>query len=216
MNNRWTGYLATLSVCLFLAACESGGSDTTSIPTIPTSTSSKLADSGQDACYYDYINDGIYMPTEYICLDPAGSWGPDGQDGNHSINPMSFTDNGDGTVRDNVSGLTWTKCSLGKSGGDCSSGALASYTWSTAQTQCAALGSGWRLPSVFELTRLVDYGQDYTSIDNTFFPGTGSGPYWSSTPNAIYPTMAWYVEFAQSSVLSHYQSQMYYVRCVRG
>ena len=133
---------------------------------------------------------------------------------------MSFTDNADGTVLDNTTQLSWQKCSIGKSGADCSTGASASYTWTDAKTQCANLnlvGGGWRLPSVYELTQIIDYSESLGTIDATAFPGTALSPYWSSTEHANVATgWAWYVGFAEGTTWANNQTETYKVRCVRG
>jgi hypothetical protein len=54
-----------------------------------------LPDTGQTKCYRD-----VDTYDEIPC---AGT----GQDGDYNINPMSFTDNGNGTVTDNNTGLIW-------------------------------------------------------------------------------------------------------------
>ncbi len=56
-----------------------------------------LPDTGQTKCYR-----GVSPYAEIPC---AGT----GQDGAYNINPMSFTDNGNGTVTDNNTGLMWQK-----------------------------------------------------------------------------------------------------------
>lgn len=201
---------------LSLTACIStdvGSDDNEGEPDI---VSGVFPDSGQNLCYYDFTLDGIYNPAGVVCLEPGSAWGPDGQDGYHVINPMSFVDNGDGTILDGVTGLTWQKCSLGNSGTDCLSGSAETLTWSTAITQCAAQGAGWRLPTVHELARIVDYGRSYSSIDSVAFPNTAPAAYWSATAHAYDSTVAWYVNFAQSTTWSHYKTNAYYVRCVRG
>ena len=62
-----------------------------------------------------------------------------GDDGDYTINPMFYIDNGDGTILDNVTGLTWQKCSMGQSGFDCATGAPAKYAWDAASTACGSL-----------------------------------------------------------------------------
>lgn len=52
-----------------------------------------LPDTGQTKCYDS-------SGTEITCTGT-------GQDGAYNINPMSFTDNGNGTVTDNNAGLMW-------------------------------------------------------------------------------------------------------------
>ncbi|MBI5675484.1 MAG: hypothetical protein HZC48_06640 [Nitrospirae bacterium] len=56
-----------------------------------------LPDTGQTKCYR-----GVDPYDEIPC---AGT----GQDGEYNINPLSYTDNGNGTVTDNNTGLMWQK-----------------------------------------------------------------------------------------------------------
>ncbi len=81
----------------------------------------------------------------------------------------SYTDNGDGTITDNVTGLMWEKLSDDGSVHDWND----AYTWSDAfNVKIAALNSAggfagytdWRLPNVFELQSIVDYGQPTFAI----------------------------------------------------
>ena len=178
---------ATVPLALLLSACGGGsGGEEEGLPKDPTG--GPVPDTGQTACYYASDPDYTWETTiwEYEeCIAPGEGWTPNGQDGAYSINPMSYTDNGDGTVYDNVTGRTWQKCSLGESGSDCSVGEIGMYTWSEAMTACANLGDGWRLPTVLELVYIIDYGSTGNAIDTTYFPGTGQF-YWSSTPVAGY------------------------------
>jgi len=64
-----------------------------SFPTLP--------DTGQTKCYQ-----GVDPWAEIPC---AGT----GQDGEYNINPMSYTNAGDGMVKDSITGLIWQKCSVG-------------------------------------------------------------------------------------------------------
>lgn len=228
MTTRTTTYLSTITVALFLTACGGGGGgpgaggggnggSTSGTPVAGTGT---IPDSGQTTCFYDTTIDGIYNPSEFTCLAPGSAWQPDGQDGYYAINSMSFTDNGDGTVLDNTTQLTWQKCSMGESGTDCSTGSNLSYTWNDARNQCTNLslaGGGWRLPTVFELTQIVDYSDNLGTIDAAVFPGTALAPYWTSTAHANTSTgWSWYVGFAEGTTWANNQSQTYNVRCVKG
>lgn len=67
-----------------------------------------------------------------------------------------------------------------------------------------------------ELTRIVDYGQSFVTIDTTAFPNTGPSGYWTSTPHATYDGYAWIVDFAQGNTWINYETDTNYVRCVRG
>jgi hypothetical protein len=176
------------------------------------------------------VNDGqVNSPADTVTVR-AGQPVPDtgqtrwystvyGDDGDYTINPMSYTDNGDGTIFDNVTGLTWQKCSVGQSGLDCATGTAATYDWTTAGTTCGNLnlaGTGWRLPTDFELTTLVDYGVYNPAIDTAYFPATVSSVYWSSTTYAPDTTYAWGVYFSYGSAYGNVKTVTNYVRCVRG
>jgi hypothetical protein len=58
-------------------------------------------------------------------------------------------------------------------------------TWLGALNYCKNLaldGLTWRLPNLKELSSLVDISASHPAIDTSVFPGTVSGPYWTSTP----------------------------------
>ena len=74
-----------------------------------------------------------------------------GEDADYAINPPSFTDNGDGTVKDNVTGLIWQKADGGE------------MTWSNAfvyaQTNRVGGQSDWRLPTSHEAFSILNHGR---------------------------------------------------------
>lgn len=53
----------------------------------------------------------------------------------------------------------------------------------------------WRLPTVQELVRLVDYSKERPAIDVTWFPNTKADAYWTSTPYTGEASGAWYLDF---------------------
>lgn len=237
MKTQWMRGTIAISLVLSLTACEldGGGSDdnqhiVTNADVGTTDTSGyggPIPDSGQTSCYYDYTiedidydgADDIYNPTANYCLDEYSAIHAYGQDGNFSINPLSYTDNGDGTVLDNVTGLTWQKCALGESGSDCTLGSISSYSWDEAGSECSLstlAGGGWRLPSVTELMSIVNYGKSFGTIDYATFPGGTVTPYWTSNPHALYSSWAWYVNFSEGAVGVDDKVDTHYVRCVRG
>jgi hypothetical protein len=119
-----------------------------------------------------------------------------------------YKDNGDGTVTDNRSGLTWQKAAPG------------AYTWATAVSYCSnptgLTGTGWRLPTVKELFTLLDVSQTSGPyIDRVAFPSTPSDAFWSSTLVAGSSGLAWSVSFNLGNTSSYDVSNTYYVRCVR-
>lgn len=99
-----------------------------------------------------------------------------------------FTDNQDGTVTDQLTGLVWMK----------NAGAFSATTWPNALAEVGRLASGsnglsdgskagdWRLPNLNELESLVDVSQSQPALPagNPFtqVPTGSSAIYWSSTP----------------------------------
>jgi hypothetical protein len=131
----------------------------------------------------------------------------------------SFTDNNDGTVKDNATGLIWQKCSKGQTGADCSGGSATAATWTTALTDCSGLtlaGRTWRLPTVNELGSLLDTTKaSGPTIDTTAFPSTVANYYWSSTTYAPNTSNVWAVLFFDGLIPSNFsKTTNSYVRCV--
>lgn len=145
-----------------------------------------------------------------------------GDDGTYqSTLKRSFTDNQDGTVIDNISGLIYQKCSNGQNNITCSDSAIM-LTWVNAISYCEGLSlgsrSGWRLPNVNELANLVDYGKSTAPfINNSIFPSTVSNSYWSSSTFAQSTTYAWNINF-DNGIISSFpdKTSSLYVRCVNG
>lgn len=123
-----------------------------------------------------------------------------------------FTDNGNGTVTDNLTNLIWLKDA------DC----FGHRVWANALAATNSLASGscgltngsvagdWRLPNVRELESLVHYGYFDRSLPNT--AGTGQWvegdpflavqsdrAYWSSTTYANNASIAWVVGMGDGS-----------------
>jgi hypothetical protein len=131
----------------------------------------------------------------------------------------SFLDNGDETITDSSTNLRWQKCSLGLSGSSCT-GTASTHTWSNALLACnnlTSLGKAWRLPNVNELQSIISYTVGSAPLINpTFFPGTVSNFYWSSTTNASNANQGWYVDFASGTIASAASKtgNSFNVRCV--
>jgi len=153
--------------------------------------------------------------NQTLCYDDAGSviaCAGTGQDGELQKGvARSYADNGDGTITDNSTGLVWQKQDN-----------ATTYTWANALAYCnantAALpGSNWRLPNVYELYSLVDFGvASAPRINSTYFPATQSGYYWSSTTYPAGKSFAMYVFFSSGSASTFGKANSGYVRCVRG
>jgi hypothetical protein len=134
----------------------------------------------------------------------------------------AFTDNGDGTVTDTVTGLMWDKCSWGQNNDATCTGAASTYNWSQALGVAVSANNAnrkghadWRLPNKNELESLADLSVSSPAINTTAFPNTVSNWYWTSTTYAPYPANAWLVYFDDGYTDAGYKSYGYYVRLVR-
>jgi arylsulfatase A-like enzyme len=109
-----------------------------------------IVDTGQETCYDD---DGASITC------PLHAEAFYGQDAQYSTNPPAYIDNGDGTVSDRVTGLTWQQSpDTNLDGGIDASDKL---TLAGAQDYCEALELGgyndWRLPDIKQLYSLIDF-----------------------------------------------------------
>lgn len=140
----------------------------------------------------------------------------------------SYTDNGDGTITDNNTGLMWKKCMQGQYSNDCLGSALG-MTWQNAVSQCSALTlvgySDWYLPSLKEILTLTYFGLGPQglfgqTINTTYFPNTPTSDIWSGTEDAYSSVNAWRINFFPSRVsFSRYGKgglgDGFHARCVR-
>lgn len=112
----------------------------------------KIVDTGQNSCYG---NGGAITP-------PVAGAAFYGQDAQISGNQPSYTDNGDGTVTDNVTGLMWVKARASKvSWDDANNGA----------SSCNVGGYGdWRMPTIKELYSLINFNGKSASTDAACIP----------------------------------------------
>ena len=196
--------------------------DTVLITAVPKSLASNLPDTGQTKCYDN--------SAEITC--PGVGEAFYGQDAQYLRTPMSFTDNSDGTVTDNVTGLMWQKCSAGQTNDAACSGSAMEYNWfkasgtydatdNAASTDiCGSLSlsgfTDWRLPANKELMSIVNYGTYLLPIDEAYFPNTNLSYYWVATTHANITGYAWFVDFYAGTASAYGDKQdRHFVRCVR-
>lgn len=170
------------------------------------------------------------------CYDVAGklvACAGTGQDGETKTGvARSFTDNGDGTVTDQGTGLVWEKLSSDGGIHDYAK----SYTWAEAvSTKVATLNAAsfaghddWRLPNIVELESLRNFGAlepaVYPAFDtacaadcsSTTCSCTQPGFYWSSTTPLSQLSFAWHVSFLKGTTYPGAKTELGYVRAVRG
>lgn len=132
-----------------------------------------------------------------------------------------FTDNGNGTVTDNLTKLIWMKDANYLGG---------TRTWANAIAAANSLANGtggltdgsvagdWRLPNVRELQSLVDYSRLAPALPGGH-PFTNVQPnlYWTSTSNCVVTTpTAWITNFNGGHADDRYKTESWWVWCVRG
>jgi uncharacterized protein DUF1566 len=143
------------------------------------SFSAAVAKTGQTTCYDDAGN----------VIACAGT-GQDGAFKKGAAATPRFTDNGNGTVKDNLTGLIWLK----------SSNCFGFQTWAQGLASANTLATGacgltdgsapgdWRMPNANEILTLTDFGQFNPSLPVGHpFTGVGAFQYWSSTTATAWP-----------------------------
>jgi hypothetical protein len=150
-----------------------------------------VAKTGQTTCYDLGGN---------VVSCPSNGQDSDLQKGVTSPIPR-FTDNGDGTVTDNLTGLMWTK----------DANLYERKIWGTALDHANNLSLGsdgcgtsytdWRLPNVKELQSLIDFGNEAPALSSGHpFINVGD-KYWSSTTIEAYSLWAGCVTMRTGSAL---------------
>jgi hypothetical protein len=169
-----------------------------------------VPDTGQTQSYTDTFgedSDYIINPQSYTKLDEHGNELPD------SATSWSM-------VRDNVTGFIWEVKTDDGSIHDKDN----KYNWYDAQNVFIATLNAenfggffdWRLPTIKELSSIVNSGTYEPAINTDYFPNTMSSNYWSSTTHADNAYNAWRVVFNDGVVCDLDKSSSYYVRAVRG
>ena len=140
-----------------------------------------------------------------------------------------FTDNGNGTVTDNLTGLIWLK----------SANCCGMTDWAGALSAANTLNSGecgltdgsvegdWRLPSLREQHSLIHFGYHAPALPNTAGtakwaegdPFTGvndiqSRNYWTSTTSASDSYQAWIVDLYDGKAASKFKIDFFYLNKV--
>ncbi len=132
---------------------------------------------------------------------------------------VRFTDNGDGTVTDNLTALIWLK----------NANCFAVQTWANALSAANTLANGscglsdgsiagqWRLPNVNELHSLIDLAQLSPALPAGHpFTLTTLGIYWTSTTNPGQTSVAHIMSVGTGFVGNGFKTSTRYVWPVRG
>lgn len=140
MSNYKYIYLLT-SLLLFTIACNKDEDNTilenNSIPEDNSIIGYKIVDTGVE---------DFYSNTSLI-LEPSSSQAYYGQDATYSRNLPNYTDNGNGTITDKITGLMWEQ----------DMGTKISYNDAFSKAENSTLGdyTDWRVPTIKELYSLI-------------------------------------------------------------
>lgn len=171
------------------------------------------------------------------CWDAAGTviaCAGTGEDGElRRGEPRAYQDNGNGTIRDKRTALTWEKLSNDGSIHDKEN----TYSWSDAfakiddlNTAAFAGSSDWRLPNESELETIIDRGAVFPAVPSIFNTSCPVGCtvltcsctlsteeiFWSSTTYLNSPASAWLVNFFDGTAYTDVKTTSKRVRAVRG
>jgi hypothetical protein len=175
------------------------------------SAANPIPDTGQTTSYTDTFGedaDYTIKPPSYTKLDAQG-------------NALQGSAPSWSMVRDNVTGLIWENKTDDGSIHDKDD----KYNWDNATSRFIAnlntnhFGgfSDWRLPTVKELSVIVNRGVYVPSVNKDYFPNTMGSNYWSSTSCADGTLLyAWCVDFSYGSVNDAKRTVSCFVRAVRG
>jgi hypothetical protein len=182
-----------------------------------------------------YTLDEIYALTRQRSMVPktgqTASYAA-GDDGDYekgvSWPDPRFTDNENGTVTDNLTGLIWLT----------NANCFGTRAWSAALDDANHLNSGecgltdgslegdWRLPNTLEMLSVVDFAVFAPAVSNTDgsgkwtpgdpFTNVQSSAYWTSTTMAGGDTYAFCVPLGDGTLRGYLKSSLYYVWPVRG
>ena len=142
-------YLYLLSgLLLFSIACSKDDDNT--IPKENSITGYKIVDTGVED-FYDNTS---------VIAEPLSNQAFYGQDATYSGNQPNYTDNGDGTITDNITGLIWEK----------DMGDKITFDDAFTKAENSTLGdyTDWRVPTLKELYSLINFTgrvQGETAID---------------------------------------------------
>ena len=126
----------------------------------------------------------VKIPDTSQTLDTTATFG---EDADYTLNAQSFTDNGNATVTDNITGLIWQKTDNGES------------TWDNAIANASAVNTGgytdWRLPTPSELFSMFNHNNgNPAALNATYFPNNPAGTaeyWWTSDVYGTSTTNVW-------------------------
>ncbi len=183
----------------------------------PTSgtTTTTYANSGNRITAYSMAASSMKKLPDTGQLLPATAMV--GEDSDYTMNAPSFTDNNNGTITDNVTGLMWQKTD----NGEC--------TWENAVSNASSITTGgysdWRLPTPSEAFSILNH-QLNPALNSVYFTnhaGVSPDYWWTSDIFGSSTTNVWCTNSGgglgpkpKAETLSAGGSKWYHARYVRG
>jgi hypothetical protein len=136
------------------------------------------------------------------------------------MSPDRFQVSADGQeVIDQEKQLVWRRCLEGMhyEDGRCL-GEPQPMAWASGQVWAKSItssGSPWRMPTMIELSTMMDMSRHGSPLNATLFPDTPKAYVWSATVNERTPTHAWAMLYTNGYMMSSWQTVSYYLRLVR-
>lgn len=186
------------------------------LPSISTTTTTYNNGNNRLTTYLMSSPSLLNLPDTGQSIDATATFG---EDSDYTINAPAFTDNGDGTISDKITGLMWQKVDAGES------------TWDNAVTRAASVTTGgytdWRLPTPTELFSIVNHNNgNPAAMNTTYFPVNPNGAaeyFWTSDIYGADATKIWCVNAGggmgpkpKSETLGAGGTLRYHARYVRG
>ena len=137
-----------------------------------------------------------------------------GEDSDYTINPPSYTDNNDGTISDNITGLMWQQVDGGE------------MTYDSATNYSATLSLGehkdWRVPNSHELFCIFDHGAIHPSYNTTYFTADDAVLWWAINERVDDSSRVWVANsgggigpHSKDETISAGGTRSFQIRCVR-
>jgi hypothetical protein len=184
-----------------------------------------VPDTGQDLCYDweriicdEWHMEGLYQVCDTPPYCPEEGEYFYGQDACYTIHPPDLTDNGDGTVIDNLTGLMWEQKTAANEPD--------TYTYSGAINYCEELTLGghsdWRVPTRKEFSTILNYGTVSPALDTDYFPyyTTSSLDYWTVSEYHDNSAKVWKIQISFGLIYEDFKTSdppvLSKVSCVRG
>ncbi len=194
--------LPTIKELMFVTIWDDGDSQLDSLFTEDTNASYWAKESYPKQGSSNYFYFSATKQVHNGSTGSATSWCVRGK-----VAKSAFVDNGDKTVRDESTGLTWQQETV------------VEKEWEDAIAYCDSLvlanKNDWRLPNIKELLSLFDYSREDPAINTDVFPSTSQDYYWASTLKDN-GTLSNVVSFNNGESVFASLGIDFPVRCVRG